>query len=75
MPRLPVITPKQLIRALEKAGFIFQRQTGSHRSYIHPNRPNKLVVVPYKSRDLKKGTLKSILKQAEMDVQTLLDLL
>lgn len=74
-PKLPVITPKQLIRALERGGFVFQRQAGSHRSYIHPDRPDKLVVVPFKTKDIKKGALKNILRQANLTVDELIDLL
>jgi predicted RNA binding protein YcfA (HicA-like mRNA interferase family) len=74
-PKLPVITPKKLIRALEKAGFILNHQTGSHRYYTHPERPKKIITIPYHNKDLKKGTLKSILKQADMDVETLIELL
>jgi len=38
-PKLPVLTPKKLVRALKRGGFLFQHQTGSHRYYIHPDRP------------------------------------
>ncbi len=74
-PKLPVITPKKLIRALLRGGFIFQHQTGSHRFYIHPNRPTKVVTVPYHNKDLKKGTLKSVLRQADLTVEELTELL
>ena len=73
--QLPTITPKKLIRALEKAGFIFKRQTGSHRSYIHPDRAKKIVTVPFHKKDLKKGTLKSILHQADLTVEEFIKLL
>jgi predicted RNA binding protein YcfA (HicA-like mRNA interferase family) len=74
-PKLPVITPKKLIRALIKAGFILDHQTGGHRYYTHPERPTKIVTIPYHNKDIKKGTLKSILKQADIDAQTLIELL
>lgn len=74
-PKLPVITPKKLIRALRKAGFVFLHQTGSHRYYYHPDRPKKIVTVPFHNKDLKKGTLKSILRQAEMTVEELVSYL
>ncbi|MHC4532007.1 MAG: type II toxin-antitoxin system HicA family toxin [Planctomycetota bacterium] len=74
-PKLPVITPTKLIRALKRAGFVFDHQTGSHRFYTHPDRPTKIVTVPYHNKDLKKGTLKSILRQAELTIEELLDLL
>ena len=71
-PKLPTVTPKKLIPALGKAGFVFKRQTGSHRFYIHPDRPTKIVCVPYHNKDLKKGTFKSILHQANLTVEELL---
>ena len=74
-PKLPVVTPKKVIRALKRAGFVFKRQTGSHQTYIHPERPHKVVTVPYHATDLKKSTLKNILRQAEMRVDELIDLL
>ena len=74
-PKRPVITPKKLIRALLRGGFIFQHQSGSHRFYIHPNRPTKVVTVPYHNKDLKKGTLKSVLRQADLTVEELTELL
>jgi len=30
MPRLPTVTPRQLIEALEKVGFEIDHQTGNH---------------------------------------------
>ena len=53
--------PRQIIKVLEKEGFRFIRQKGSHRLYRKgPDR----VTVPYHTKDIKPGTLKSILKQA-----------
>jgi len=56
-----VMTPKKLIKLLEKEGFVFARQSGSHAIY----RKNKRrVVVPVHSKDVPTGTLKGILKDA-----------
>ena len=65
MPKLPAIKPKQVIKVLEKAGFEFVRQKGSHRIYI---KNNLAVTIPTHNKDLKKGTLKSIIQQAELTV-------
>ena len=72
--KLPVIKPKQLIRALQKAGFIIDRQKGSHISMVHPER-NIAVTVSYHNKDLKKGLLKNILKDAGLTVEQLKELL
>ena len=71
---LPVIKPKQLIRALQKIGFIIDRQKGSHISMIHPSR-KIAVTVSYHRKDLKKGTLNSILKDAGLTAEDLRELL
>lgn len=57
------VKPRQMIKVLEEDGFTFIRQKGSHRLY----RKGALrVTVPYHTKDLKPGTLRSILKQAQI---------
>ncbi|MDP2718425.1 MAG: type II toxin-antitoxin system HicA family toxin [Dehalococcoidia bacterium] len=53
-----------MVRALEQAGFVFDRQRGSHMVYYHPE-TNCTVVVP-RHRDIKKGTLREILREANL---------
>jgi predicted RNA binding protein YcfA (HicA-like mRNA interferase family) len=43
-PRLPQVKPKQLIRVLERMGFVLRRQTGSHAIFRHPETKNMAVV-------------------------------
>jgi predicted RNA binding protein YcfA (HicA-like mRNA interferase family) len=74
MNGLPVVRPRQLIRALERAGFIVHHVRGSHHYLRHPEKP-ELVTVPYLNRDLKRGTLRSILRQAGITPEELTDLL
>lgn len=74
-PKLPVIASKQLLRALQRAGFIIDRQEGSHISLIHPDHPELTVTVPYHKKDIKKGTLKHILNQAGLTTKQLIELL
>lgn len=62
---LPSLTPKRLIRALEKIGFQFYRQSGSHRIYV---KDKYQVVVPYHNKDLKRGTLHNIIKGTGLTV-------
>ena len=66
MPKLPVLTPKDVIRILEQRGFILDRVKGSHYIYRHPASGLR-AVVPFHRRDLPQGTLLSILKQAGID--------
>jgi predicted RNA binding protein YcfA (HicA-like mRNA interferase family) len=74
MPRLPVCTPTEVIRALNKAGFFMDYSTGSHRYFRHPSRRG-IVTVPFHRRDLKRGTLKSILDQAGLSTDEFIALL
>ena len=63
MPKLPTLKPKKIIQILEKKGFILDRIKGSHHIYYHPEL-KKRVIVPVHKKDLPKGTLLEILKQA-----------
>ena len=58
--KLPAIKPKQLIRALERAGWQLDRVRGSHYIMAHADR-DQMVPVPYHNRDIKSGTLSGIL--------------
>lgn len=72
MPRLPAVKPKMVIRALRRAGFEVHHTTGSH--YLM--KKDKLrVSVPYHNKDLKPGTLASIISQAGLSVEEFVDLL
>ena len=74
MPKLPSISPQKLARALEKAGFVLDRTTGSHSVYYHPI-THKRAVVPMHGKDIPKGTLNKLLKEAGIDKEELTDLL
>ena len=72
---LPVIRPTEALRALERAGFFVHRVTGSHHILKHPAKPTLRVTVPFHNRDLKRGTLQSIVKQAGFTNEEFLKLL
>jgi len=55
--------PSEIIRILEKKGFILHRTKGSHHIYYHPELKRR-VVVPLHTKDLPKGIFYTILKQA-----------
>lgn len=69
--KYPVLTPKQITSALEKAGFAFIKQRGSHMKY---QKGQYTVIVPNHS-EVAKGTLKSILRLANMELDEFLKLL
>lgn len=75
MATLPVVKPKQVLKALQRAGFCTVRQTGSHIRLIHQTEAHRRVSVPLHNKDLKKGTLRSILRQAELSVEEFVKLL
>lgn len=72
MSRLPALTSKQVIRILERAGFSFIRQKGSHRIYV---KEVMGITVPYHSGDLRKGTLAKIMRQSGLTQEEFLGLL
>jgi predicted RNA binding protein YcfA (HicA-like mRNA interferase family) len=69
---LPALKPKIVIKALERDGFQVRRITGSH--YIL-KKGGQIVAVPYHNKDLKRGTLASIISQAGFTIEEFLDLL
>lgn len=71
--RLPVVSGQQLIAALEKVGWVVARQRGSHVRLKHAGRTTPLVVPLH--RELKRGTLAGILRDAGVDRDDLRELL
>ena len=68
--RLPVISGKEVIRALNRAGFVVERIVGSHHVLVHPDDPRHTVTVPvHGNRDLKPGTLRAIIRQSGLTVE------
>jgi predicted RNA binding protein YcfA (HicA-like mRNA interferase family) len=74
--KLPAVSGKTTIRALQKAGFALDRVNGSHHAMIHRGPPFRLVSVPvHGNKALAIGTLGSILKQAGLTVDEFMALL
>ena len=73
MSRLPVISGRECVRALERAGFYLKRQTGSHM-VLRREEPFAQVVVP-DHRVLDRGTLRAIIRHAALSVEEFVDLL
>jgi len=71
MTGTPALTPEALIRLLRKHGFEFVRAKGSHQIFKNFE-TGKMTIVPMHRRDLPKGTLLAILKQAGIDKSNLL---
>lgn len=74
MAKLPTdLSGQQVRRALERLGFVFRRQRGSHM-ILRRDEPYARVVVPDHKR-IRPGTLRKILHEAALTVDELLDLL
>ena len=61
MPRLPTVTPRQLVEVLEKVGFEIDHQTGSHVVLWRAS-DGARVVVPWHNHDLGRGLTLRIIK-------------
>ena len=62
MPKLPRVSGAEIVRALERLGFVRLRQSGSHAIL---RRESKGCVVPMHA-EVKVGTLAGVLRQAEV---------
>ena len=74
LARLPGARAKEVIKALERAGFLFDRQQGSHATYRHPQ-TKRTTVVPVHSKELPRWLLKKIIKDAGLSEDQFRDVL
>jgi len=74
-PALPVVKAKECLKALQRAGFFIDHQTGSHARLFHSADPTRKVTIPIHNKDLPPGTLKSILRQSGLSVIDFIGLL
>ena len=74
MSNFPSVKAKEFIKVIEKLGFSFHRQKGSHA--IYKDSHGKRVVVPIHSgKDLKPGTLMGMIQDIGVDKETFFELL
>jgi predicted RNA binding protein YcfA (HicA-like mRNA interferase family) len=72
--KLPRVTAAEAIKVLERAGFSFSRQSGSHK--IYKNREGRRATVPYHSgKILHPKVLASILRDADLTIEKFINLL
>jgi len=67
MSKLPVVSGKEVVKRLEKIGFAFVRQSGSHM-ILRRERPPKMTVSVPDHKELKRRTLKNILRQVGLNI-------
>ena len=71
MPELPVVSGKKMNRVLVKLGYVMKRRRGSHMMMY---KGGKLIVVP-DHKELRRGTLRNILREADLTVEEFIELL
>ena len=69
MSKLPVVTARDVIRIVERLGFGFDRQKGSHAVYIRTSDRRRVVIPVHNGRDLKPGTLRGLLDDIGLSVE------
>lgn len=73
MPKLPQIKPRQIEKILTKKGFIGRLAKSSHVVFRHTD--GRHTVVPGHNRPVRTGTLRAILRQADISVEEFVELL
>ena len=74
MSLIPRVSGREIVRALAKIGYEFDRQRGSHIILRQTDTPFRRVVIP-DHREVAKGTLRGIVKQAGLTVEEFRSLL
>ena len=71
MSRLPVVSGREMVKILGKIGFIIVGRKGSHVRMKRQRGKEVLIVIVPMHRELAKGTLRSVLRQANMTPEDL----
>ena len=74
MTRLPTLSARKIIKALERAGFVLIRQRGSHYQMKHPTK-NLRTLVPVHGDDISRGLFRRILNQTQLSEDEFRELL
>ncbi|MEM1305040.1 MAG: type II toxin-antitoxin system HicA family toxin [Planctomycetota bacterium] len=74
MSALPVVSGREVVRALAKIGYHLDRQRGSHMILRQRTEPFRRVTVP-DHKEIAKGTLRAIIQQVGLSVEEFNDLL
>jgi len=72
LSKLPAISGRQVVRVLTRIGFVIVGRKGSHVRLKRRRGEEVLIVIVPMHRELAKGTLRSILKQANLTVEDLI---
>ena len=75
MSKLPSLTARKVIQALKRAGFVEDRQKGSHLMLIHPATRVRTVVPVHPGKTIKEPLLRAIVRDANLSVDEFIELL
>jgi len=67
MPKLPILSAKEVIRALVKLGYQIDHQKGNHIILRRKEPPHRRIAIP-NYKELPRGTLKAIINEAGLTV-------
>lgn len=65
--KYPILPPEKIIKVMKRLGFYKISQKGSHAKYIN-DKTGKIIIIPM-HYEIAKGTLKSILEQADIELE------
>ena len=74
MSRLPVVSGRDAVKAFGKLGYVVDRQHGSHIILRQAFAPFRRLTVP-DHKEIAKGTLRSLIREAGLTVPEFADLL
>ncbi len=74
MPKLPVVSGIETVKAFSKIGYEVDHQTGSHIIIRQRKYPHRRLTVP-NHKEVAKGTLRGLIKQAGLTVEEFIELL
>lgn len=72
--KLPVVSGSEAAKAFRKVGYQFDEQHGSHMILRHANAPHRRLSVP-NHKELAKGTLRALIREAGLTVEEFASLL
>jgi len=74
MPKLPLVSSKEAIRAFEKLGYVVNHQRGSHIVLRRSEPPHTHLSIPER-KELARGTLRALIRQSGLTVEGFIKLL
>ena len=72
--KLPTVSGAEAVRAFSKIGYVFDAQHGSHVIVRRNNPPHRRLSIP-NHRDLAKGTLRALIREAGLTIDEFVALL